>query len=152
MDENKEDLKVQIPEFVDDWLKDIKKNNYRVLNEISHLEDSLTSQNMREEHKLYFWLKENFDDFAKAWLSYPDVEIEEEKRYYVLLLRRDKNGASFNYLAKDNHNDRLWIEDSRTDGLTWDERSSFTEKEIRELDKGDVLFRHFAIKVEEMEE
>ena len=79
-----------------------------------------------------------------------DKNTEEEQRYHVLLPRRDKDDDSFNYLAKDNYHDRLWTEDSRTDGLIWDKRSSFTEKKIRELDKGDVLFKHYAVKLEEM--
>ena len=142
MDENIEDLKVEIPEFVNDWLKNIKAKNYGVLGEISHLEDSLTSQNMREEHKVYFWLKENFDTFAKAWLSYPDVEIEEEKRYYVLF-GNQFHDDNWTYALTNSGSIEIFEKDVLPE---WD-ITKLTEQEIKDYDERYWLFRQ---PVEEM--
>lgn len=83
IDQFEEKEKVEVPQFVFDWIGEHKNTDF--LEEIHYLESSLTSQEgyTREEHELYFWIKKNFDTFAKAWITYPNIEVKEEEKYYL---------------------------------------------------------------------
>ena len=128
--------KVKVDKEDAENIKDYKEEGWR----LSHLINDTGADANHEEL------------LAQAWLAYPNVEVEKEQKYRVIFPSVDENGKGFNYLAKDCYHKELWIEDTRTDGLAWEERSSFTEDEIRNLDKGDILFEHFAKPVEELGE
>ena len=98
--------KVEVPQFVFDWIEESK--DFSILEEISYLRDSLSSQNMREEHEIYFWLKNNFDTFAKAWLDYPNIEVENPK-YYALIKGHEHIQGEEKYWNYDEENETLEV-------------------------------------------
>ena len=144
----KQELPV-IPKFVAEFL--IGKEDYM-------LYELLDDEWLYKEHdRVAKWLYDN-DELTNKQREIDLVMardrgylVEEEPKYRVIFPSVDKNGKGFNYLAKDTYHNELWIEDSRTDGLDWEERSCFTENEIRDMEKGDILFEHFAVKVEEVD-
>lgn len=87
-----EPQKVQVPQFVADWIKKIKK-------ELSMRE--AMSQG-HAPHEVDSWLREMDQDgaclnqelFARAWLD--GYEVEKEKRYYVRF--KGMESGDFNYL------------------------------------------------------
>ena len=141
VDQLEEKEKVEVPQFVFDWIREHKNTDF--LEEIHYLENSLTSQEgyTREEHELYFWIKKNFDTFAKAWITYPNIEVEEEQKYYI-----DLETAA--YVAKWDGNGQV---DIYTDGISGSDEYELhlTEKEIKDFDPRSWPFRK---PVEELEE
>ena len=85
--------KPAIPHFIFDWIEECEGVN--ILEEINYLEISLTSQNRREEHEIYFWLKNNFDTFARAWLD--GFTVEEEQKYHALIKGHENIGSDDKY-------------------------------------------------------
>ena len=135
-----------IPKFVADWIEENHERNTMI--ELSHLNDSLSSQNMKKEHKLYFWIKENFVTFAEACIAYPNVEVEKEQKYYALVKGHEIMGKSaikfWNYTLIGSKLVVSSIGETREYGsqLTKDE---WNEKGVND---GNADF----VKVEEMEE
>ena len=85
---------------------------------------------------------------AKAWLDYPNIKVEEEQKY-VVRLNRGAYKPVFIALDKiSNHIHYVESHDYNKENL----RVHLNEREIRALDDGDVLFKHFAVRVEELEE
>lgn len=140
----KQELPV-IPKYVADWIAK-HRDTFDLYPALKKLEDKPAA--WKPWKRIYEWYRMNTHQFVNAYLT-GEYEVEEEQKYYVIFPSVDENCKGFNYLAKDTYHNELWIEDSRTDGLDWEERSLFTEDEIRDLDKGDILFEHFAVKVEE---
>ena len=94
------------------------------------------------------------NDKEKVVKKLGELQKQKQKYYVILQVRLHQSFAdfhteeeNFNYLATDGEN--YWIEDSRSDDLSWEERSAFTEKEIKDYDE---RYWPFAVKVEEMEE
>ena len=140
VDQLEEKEKVEVPQFVFDWIGERKNTDF--LEEIHYLESSLTSQEgyTREEHELYFWIKKNFDTFAKAWITYPNIEVEEEPLYRARLkvitggfiasyLRTQSSGAADRLKALE-IGSKYFHEDYRR-------LSEFTENELKRLDVWD---------------
>lgn len=86
--------------------------------------------------------RNNQDNYARAWLAYPDIEIEEEPLFYVELIE----GAYLEYYPRSGNFGITGYKEGNH-GLV-----KLTEDRIKSLPKGDVLFEHFAVKVEELEE
>lgn len=145
IDQLDEPEKVIIPQFVAEWIAK-HRDTFDLYPALKELEDKPAA--WKPGKRIYEWYRMNTHQFVNAYLT-GEYEVKEEQKYYVIFPSVDENGKGFNYLAKDTYHNELWIEDSRTDGLDWEERSSFTEDEIRDLDKGDILFEQFAVKVEE---
>ena len=74
--------KVQVPQFVADWIKECKNDNFHLF---GAMEDISSNQK-----KLDYWFREddNMELFARAWLD--GYEAEEEKRYRVKLKSNPK--------------------------------------------------------------
>ena len=141
VDQLEEKEKAEVPQFVFDWIREHKNTDF--LEEIHYLESSLTSQEgyTKEEHDLYFWIKKNFDTFARAWIAYPNIEVKEEQKYYI-----DLETAA--YVAKWDGNGQV---DIYTDGISGSDEYELhlTEQEIKDYDE---RFWPFRKPVEEMEE
>lgn len=82
--------KPEIPEVVADWIEDAKY--YNLLEEIDKLEDSLTSQNMKKERFILFWIKKNTHALFRAYLD--DYVIEQPTYYAKIKLAMMSNWAN----------------------------------------------------------
>lgn len=80
---------------------------------------------------------------AKAWLAYPNIEVEEEQKYIVKL---PLPGHKTNDFAVVDIYGDIWLDSE------WPSHYKMTEEEIKSLPKGEVYFEHFAKRVEELEE
>ena len=106
-------------------------------------EESLArAYNVPTVTKVGQWLldKKNCETFARAWLDGYTVEKEQK---YVVKFPMSKNND--NQYAIVDYSGNIWI-----DALP--SKYKLTEEEIRGLTKGDILFEHFTVKVEELEE
>ena len=121
----------------------------------AQIEDEEYSTGERKNMDTIFgWIIINQNLFARAWLD--GFTIEKEQRYYVIFPAEVRQRAlddqelfverDFNYLATDRES--YWIDDTRQDGLSWEERSSFTEQEIKDFDE---RYFQFAVPVEEVD-
>lgn len=86
----------------------------------------------------YFTNLGNQEDVIKAWLAYPNVEIKEERKYYVLNRERDTVILTRNF-------DEPSIDPVPITEV--EKVDQFTEQEIRDFDEG---FMYFAVPVEEV--
>lgn len=84
--------------------------------------------------------KQAQEKLARAWLD--GYTVEEEQKYVVKLPMSKNND---NQYAIVDYSGNIWI-----DALP--SKYKLTEEEIRRLTKGDILFEHFAVPVEELEE
>ena len=75
-----EPQKVQIPQFVADWVEESKKSCKNVAEFFSYKYPNI-------EFVKYFSDKGNIDLVARAWLD--DYEVEKEKKYKITLLNRN---------------------------------------------------------------
>ena len=121
---------------------------------VSKMWHDVIAQNKEEGHSLRWTLNyidnlnvNDVDDFAKAWLAYPNIEIEEEPKYYVLdkenatLLKKSAVGEGIAKSVGTNiYNAKSWKNE---------EEYQLTEQEIKDYDE---RYWPFAVKVEEMEE
>ena len=98
-----EPQKVVVPKFVAEWLEECKRSGW-------HLQKALYS--LDDDEKVSDWAYDENDDlipemvdiFARAWLAYPNIEVEKEKLYTVEIpdpnsfykhrfLSRNRNGV-----------------------------------------------------------
>ena len=92
--------------------------------------------------------RNNQDSYARAWLAYPDIEVEKEPLYYVV-----KDGVvilSKRYRDYDSHKSH-WIGTVTNKEYIKEnlDKVRFTEQEIKDFDG---RFWSFAVPVEEVEE
>ncbi|WP_084868180.1 DUF1642 domain-containing protein [Streptococcus oralis] len=84
--------KVTIPQFVADWIANVKRNGFKFRNTSGYYEEIAPSDDVYRVmyyifkegivgEKIKSWINENRDLFARAWLD--GYEVEEEKRYRV---------------------------------------------------------------------
>ena len=89
--------KVKVPQFVADWIANVKRNGFKFRNSSRFHEEIVSSDDvyrvmyyiLREGiagEAIRIWVNANRDAFARAWLD--GYEVEKEKRYIVSL----KNG------------------------------------------------------------
>lgn len=136
----KQELPV-IPKFVAEWIES-RKNNYPsdVIGAYLRMNELSANEQTRE---VLSWVHEselNRSNFARAWLD--GYTVEEEQKYVVKIPTNENNDIPYAIVADSGD---IW-----TDALP--SKYKLTEEEIRGLTKGDVLFEHFAVKVEELEE
>ena len=67
--------KVVVPKFVARWIEESKYDRFYALHG--------AYANMNEEMRRWRFIGNNSELFAKAWLDYPNITIEEDKRYTV---------------------------------------------------------------------
>lgn len=135
-----EPQKVQVPQFVADWIEKIKK-------ELS-LREAMSQEYV--PHEVGSWLREMDQDgaclnqelFARAWLD--GYEVKKEKRYLVEMKNLE---TGFNFLNYCKEEDR-WIFSSKDETTTY--RSLHTRKELEESGFREV-FDSPLFEVEEVE-
>lgn len=135
---------IVIPKFVAEFIEEVKPcNSLRVAFEY------IAQRKMyNHDDELAFWIEEgNSETFARAWLDGYSVE-EEEQKYIISINITDKDSKT-NY--KTFLNKRGIFHSMENDSFN-NEEFNWSEEEIRELTKGDILFEHFAVKVEELED
>ena len=127
--------KVQIPQFVADWIEEARKS-------CKDVADLFNFDFTNEEVGKWFMQERPFDLVARAWLD--GYEVGKEKRYYIRLKGVDEN---YNYLNFIKHLDG-WVLDSIKIDKKF--RTAHTRKELEEADFGWV-FDCPGIDVEEKE-
>ena len=136
--------KVQVPQFVADWLNENdwreetlgKQSVFDVLGNLKNDSKNGYYENVKR------WIDENGDLFARAWLD--GYEVEEEKRYLVKMKGIDTN---FNFLNR-HRNENYWIFSSKDKNTLY--QTQHTRKELEEADFGWV-FDCPGIEIEEVE-
>lgn len=89
-----EPKKVVVPQFVADWIANVKRNGFKFRNSSRFHEEIVSSDDvyrvmyyiLREGiagEAIRIWVNANRDAFARAWLD--GYEVEEEKRYKVVM-------------------------------------------------------------------
>lgn len=116
---------------------------------VSKMWHDVIVQNKEDGHSLRWTLNyidnlnvNDVDSFAKAWIAYPNIEVEEEQKYYVLntegetMIRKNDSGVrtSWGFKIRNGFNG---------------ENYKFTEQEIKDYDPRYWPFRK---PVEEVEE
>ena len=130
-----EPQKVQVPQFVADWIEECKENNII----------SLSGAFEYAKEEVGTWLSDwtNQEIFARAWLD--GCEVEQEKRYYIRLKGVDEN---YNYLNCIKHLNAWCLAEIKKDKKF---RTTHTRKQLEEADFGWV-FDCPGIEIEEVEE
>lgn len=126
-----------IPQFVADWIEYAKnEEGYNVVGAVTEA----------PEGRIGDWLiLDNVNTFARAWLDGYEVEVEEEKQYYV---RFKFIEDSYSYLTLIKHLD-AWTLHSIT--LDKKFRTKHTKKQLEEAGFGEV-FNSTLFEVKEAEE
>lgn len=148
-----EPQKVEVPQFVADWIDNVKrnglkqKNNFGFFEEITsdssaytvmyHIfKEGIATKNIRN------WVSDNTDEFARAWLD--GYTVDKEKRYLVKM----KNlRALFCYLAYIPDEGYWTLMASGGESIV----IKHTRKELEEAGFGEV-FNSPLFEVEEVEE
>ena len=125
--------KVQIPQFVADWIERSKQEKRNLRNALN---------NGGEKMRLWFLDQENYDLFARAWLD--GYEVEKEKRYRVKMKNIIIDSAYLKHQLQDNH----WYWGSITESNEFS--SSHTKNELEDAGFGWV-FDGEGIEIEEVE-
>ena len=83
-----DDLKPVVPKFVAEWIEEAKAEEYS-------LYGALEMAGEANEDWIFGNDKTNQETFARAWLAYPNIEVEQEKLYTVEI--PNPNGDSNRY-------------------------------------------------------
>lgn len=126
--------KVQIPWFVYKWIEHQKMFDFTIYDLLS-----LASKGKWATESMNKFINENGELFIKAWLAYPDIEVEEQK-YYVL--SKDRKTILLERWASGISPCAMPISEK-------EEGDMLTEQEIKDYDE---RYWAFAVKVEELEE
>lgn len=139
----KQELPV-IPKIVADWVESRDYYNvYKVLQDLSAPGSPHASKDVRN---WIFRNQENVEKFVRAWLD--GYEVEEEQKYILSINITDK-ASKTNYETFLN---KRGIFHSMENESFNSEEFNWTEEEIKNLESGEILFEHFATRVEEPEE
>lgn len=144
IDQHDEPEKVVVPSFVAEWIVKCKGRNWTLSQAYSRLNNETLNVIKWLYHEGDMNRKANL--FARAWLAYPNIEVEQEKKFYVLdkdnrtMLCRKMDGKTITTA------DSFLVED-----MYEVEKKShqLTEKEIKDYDP---KYMAFAVPVEEEEE
>lgn len=149
--------KVKIPQFVADWIEDVKKNG--LLKETfsgNHIGISVGDnvyrvmyfiiQKRLADDKFTDWFLDNTNTFARAWLDGYEVEPEpeKEKRYWVRVRGLCGNHETLNC---EKHS-KKWLFSDREENSLY--KTKHTRKELEEAGFGWV-FDCEGIEIEEVE-
>lgn len=115
--------RVQMPQFVADWIEACKENNII----------SLSGAFEYAKGEVEIWLSswENQEFFALAWIN--GYEVEKEKRYYIRLKNVDEN---YNYLTCIKHLNAWALTEIKRDKKF---RTEHTKKQLEEGGFGEVF-------------
>src|SRR5699024_6279973 len=103
----KQELPV-IPKFVAEWIKEMKQEERPLYSIMSTLMN-------KTNHKWSVWknANKNFSEIvAQAWLAYPNIEIEQEPRYYAKIKGHENIGSNDKYWNYNTDMEELSIGDS----------------------------------------
>ena len=99
-----EPQKVVVPQFVADWIEKSRLKGWDLLSSMC-----LTLNDKDKKTIKWLHLGENVNIFARAWLD--GYEVEEEKRYKVVMLNIASSGG---VLTRIKHDDSwIWIDTRR---------------------------------------
>ena len=126
IDQLDEPEKVVIPKFVADWIEHCKGNDLDLYEAFGHSDMSVEVSDFIGDM--------DADEFARAWLDYPNIEVEKEKLYYVRL----PTNLEDDIIILDEDGD-IWAD-------SWPSRYKMTEKRIKEIDE---RYWPFAVEVAE---
>ena len=90
--------KVKVPQFVANWIANVKRNGFKFRNSSRFYEEIVSSDDvyrvmyyiLKESiagEAIRIWVNANRDAFARAWLD--GYEVEKEKKYKITLLNRN---------------------------------------------------------------
>lgn len=142
-----EPKKVVVPQFVADWIANVKRNGFKFRNSSRFHEEIVSSDDvyrvmyyiLREGiagEAIRIWVNANRDAFARAWLD--GYEIEKQRRYTVVM-KETKQPLYYNAWDK-----KLFFSMAKI-------ASHFTRQQLEELNFGWV-FDCEGIEVEEVED
>lgn len=147
---------IVIPKFVAEHIKKWKNSNVALSYAMTTLQDELTLFRGDDE-KVKFWLYDSIEGFenqeiyARAWLDGFTIANEEEEQKYNVNFRVNSSfGAIGIFLYKEG--DEVLAGNNFRAYFPQKDECRLTEQEIRDFQNGDILFEHFAVKVEELEE
>ena len=143
--------KVTVPQFVAEWINSVKTNGLKFKNTYGFYERIEPSDDVYRviyyifkesiaNKEIRFWVGENTDTFARAWLD--GYEVEKEKQYLVKI-----KGVACPYLNYDTINE-LWFYNQKIEGAYT--KTKHTRKELEEAGFGEV-FNSPLFEVEEVE-
>ena len=139
-----EPQKVQVPQFVADWIEYCKKHNFTLfgcldpLNGFESLVDEIFEGDVR---KCIRWCRKESNNFARAWLD--GYTVEKEKRYRVKM----KKVGDISFLNHDLQSDSWLINDGDNGEIF---KTHHTRKELEDTGFGWV-FDCPGVEVEEVE-
>lgn len=128
-----------VPDFVGEFIANYKEQGYTLANAIFNIATD------REDMDIEEYLREHPKEFVQA---YDDGYTVEEQKYILSINITDK-ASKTNYETFLN---KRGIFHSMKNESYNREEFNWTEEEIKELESGEILFEHFATKVEELEE
>ena len=132
-----------IPQFVADYLRRAKADiTFMRVFEIAN-----TRNELPKWKKEYDWISANDEIFATAWIH--GYEVEEEQKYNVKFKVKSSFGTVGIFLYKEG--DEVLAGNNFKVYYPKEDVYRLTEQEIRDFQNGDILFEHFAVKVEEDE-
>ena len=119
-----EPQKVVVPKFVAEWIKKYKEKGYRLSHALVKVFD---------DAELSLYIKQQVGDYtetiAKAWLTYPNITVEQEKLYTVEI--PDPN-SNWKYRFLSRHNNGIYLDASNYAKWKQKERNQLTEAEIKQ--------------------
>lgn len=148
-----EPQKVTIPQFVANWIANVKRNGFKFRNSSRFYEEIVSSDDayrvmyyiLKEGiagEAIRIWVNANRDTFAHAWLD--GYKLEEEKRYRVKMKGILKANEVLNYKI----NEEKWVISSGVESTFY--RTKHTRKELEEAGFGWV-FDSPGFQIEEVE-
>ena len=120
--------KVVVPKFVARWIEESKYDRFYALHG--------AYANMNEEMRRWRSRGNNSELFAKAWLAYPNIIIEKDKRYTVEIagsvLTKIITGCDIEYKMLEVKNTHFTTYDLEKNAI---HTTILTEEEIKEADE-----------------
>ena len=149
-----EPQKVVVPQFVGDWIANVKRNGFKFRNSSGFYEEIVSSDDVYRVmyyilkeiiagEAIRIWVNANRDAFARAWLD--GYEVEKEKWYLVKVKGVNEYGC---YLNKGLSSKEYFFESKTEIGGC---RTKHTRKQLEEDGFGWV-FDCEGIEIEEVEE
>ena len=133
-----------IPQFVADWIEQLHGQCFNS----DDLLEILFSRNYEvAELRIFKWFTNDKERAVTAILY--GYEVEEEQKYNVKFRVKSSFGTVGIFLYKEG--DEVLAGDNFRAYYPEKDEYRLTEQEIRDFQNGDILFEHFAVRVEEDE-
>lgn len=131
-----------VPRIVADWIEQLYGQGFNS----DDLLEALFSRNYEvAELKIFEWFTDDKERAVTAILY--GYEVEEEQKYNVKFKVKSLFGTVGIFLYKEG--DEVLAGDNFKVYYPKEDVYRLTEQEIRDFQNGDILFEHFAVKVEE---